>query len=179
MMVLKDTQKTITQEICTLIGASHPPAFLQEGSWLELDSGIWILSKHLEEFMKANEIAEYIKKIKYAGIFLGKIRRNFGLSMEALYPLQPFITRYGIIKGKPLQKYLYGKPVILEVEKNKIANLELQKLIIVTPEKEPVGISSFTIVEEEVHQGKTILQLQLQPITDLGMYLRNERTMFE
>ena len=178
-MITKEVQTTIIQEICSFIGSQRPPPLLVDNLWIELDSGIWLVSKEQNEFIQKVLSEELFKKIKYAGIYLGKIRKNFGLSMEVLYLLQPYITRYAIIKGKTLQKYLYGKSVTLQVEKNNIQNFEPQKLIIMTPAKEPVGISSFKILEEIKEENNINLKLQLDPITVLGMFLRNVRSMFD
>ena len=178
-MLTSETKETIITEIKSLIGSNETPEFLNTFYWLELDSGIWLLDKSQQKFIQNLPSDTFLKKIKYAGIFIGKIRRNFGLSMESLHHLQPYMTRYVIIKGKTLQKYLYGKTTIVTVNKEEISNLELRKVIVMTPEKQPVGISSFTILEEKKEKNNIFLSLKLEPITDLGMFLRKERTMFE
>lgn len=178
-MISNEEKNSIIKEICSFIGTTKAPPFLVNNNWIVLASGIWVITKEQQVFIEKQMPETLQKKIKYAGIFLGKIRKNFGLSMEALYPLQPFISRYAIIKGKTLQKYLYGKSVIIEIVKADIQNLELNKLIIMTSERQAVGISSFTVLEEVEIEEKAVLKLKLEPITDLGMFLRNERTMFE
>ena len=178
-MISEEVKNSIIGEICSLIGMDHPPQLLITRVWFELESGIWLITEEQKLFVEKYLQDQYKKKIKYAGIYLGKIRKNFGLSMEALYPLQPFIKRYCIIKGKTLQKYLYGKTVTIGIQKDEISNIDYQKIIVMTPEKQAVGISSFSVLEEYKAEEKTYLMLKLEPITDLGMFLRNERTMFE
>lgn len=178
-MITNEAKENIISEIKSLIGANETPKFLSNFYWLELDSGIWLLSQTQQNFIQNLSSNGLEKKLKYAGIFIGKIRKNFGLSMESLYFLQPYMTRFVIIKGKTLQKYLYGKTTIVTVNKDDINNLELKKVIVMTPEKQPVGISSFTVLEERKENNKILFSLKLEPITDLGMFLRKERTMFE
>ena len=178
-MVSIEIKNSVIEEINSLIGAKKTPEILQSYFWLELESGIWLLNETQFNFLQTHSSPELEKKLKYAGIFIGKIRRNFGLSIESLYNLQPCISRYIIIKGKTLQKYLYGKPITVTINKNNIENLDLKKIIVMTPERHPIGISRFTILEEKKEGDKTIISLKLEPITDLGMFLRKERTMFE
>ena len=178
-MISIEVKNTIISEIQTLIGAKNPPPLLNESHWLELDSGIWLVNKTQQKVIESLSNQGLLKKIKYAGIFIGKVRRNFGLSIESLNFLQPYIMRYIIIRGKTLQKFLYGKTITITMDKSSIDNLELQKIIVMTPEKQPVGIAGFTILEEQYDQKINNISLKLDPITDLGMFLRKERTMFE
>ncbi len=178
-MITNETKNTIISEIKTLIGAEKTPEFLNTTHWIELESGIWLLNDQQFNFIEKLPSAEFLKKIKYAGIFIGKVRKNFGLSMESLYTLQPYITRYVTIKGKTLQKYLYGRTITVTLPKHKIKNLGLEKIIVMTPEMQAVGISGFTVLEERKEDKDILISLKLDPITDLGLFLRKERTMFE
>ena len=178
-MISNEIKNSIIQEINFLIGANETPEILHSHFWLELESGIWLLNETQYNFMQKQSSPDLKKKLKYAGIFIGKIRRNFGLSIESLYNLQPYISRYVMIKGKTLQKYLYGKTISITINKTNIENLNLKKIIVMTPERQPIGISSFTILEEKKEGNEIIISLKLEPITDLGMFLRKERTMFE
>ena len=179
IMLTDETKKNIIGEIKTLIGSEIIPEFLNTSHWLELDSGIWLLNEQQYKFIEKLPSTEFYKKIKYAGIFIGKVRKNFGLSMESLYNLQPYIARYVKIRGKTLQKYLYGKTITVTIPKYKIKDLDLPKIIVMTPEEQAVGISTYTILEERKEGNETIISLKLEPITDLGLFLRKERTMFE
>lgn len=178
--MIDTTKKTkLITEICTFLGTSTVPPVLKESIWVELDSGIWLLSPEQADFFTNHIPDELQRKIKYAGLYIGKIRKNFGLSLESLYPLRSYITRYVTIKGKTLQKYLYGKSVTLKIRKNDIENLNLEKIVVMSSDEIPVGISSFIILEKIQEQEILWLTLKLEPITDLGMFLRNERKTFE
>lgn len=178
-MISSETKNSIISEICLLIGNKSIPEFLQTMVWLDLNSGIWVISYRQSEFLETLDTDELLKRLKYAGIFIGKIRKNFGLSIESLQFLQPYIKRYVEIKGKTLQKYLYGKTITITVNQNHLENLNLQKIIVMTPDGEPVGISHFTVLETKTENEELLISLKLEPITDLGMFLRKERTMFE
>ena len=175
VLIDKDIKLAIEKEICTLIGSKETPGLLTQLTWIQLESGIWLVPQEQLTFIETQIPEDLYKKIKYAGIFIGKIRKNFGLSVESLHFLSPYITRYIEIKGKTLQKYLYGNPIRVKVPMDTIKNLDLQKIIVMTSKNEPVGISSFTILEKL----PGFLHLKLEPITDLGLFLRKERTMFE
>lgn len=175
MIIEQQMKLSLEQEICSLIGASETPSLLKELEWISLESGIWLISHDQLKFLEKQIPNDLHSKIKYAGIFIGKKRKQFGLSVESLYFLTPYITRYIEIKGKTLQKYLYGKSIHVKIPVDTIENLDMKKIIIMTSTKEPVGISSFTILEKL----PSILHLKLDPITDLGLFLRKERTMFE
>ena len=178
-MISPESKSSIITEICQLIGISSPPKFILNMDWVELDSGIWLVSPEQISYLESIKDHDLLKSLKYAGIFIGKVRKNFGLSVESLQFLQPYIKRFVIIKGKTLQKYLYGKTITITVNEKDLNDLDLKKIIVSTPEGIPVGISKFTILETRKENNETIHNIKLDPITDLGMFLRKERTMFE
>ena len=178
-MLPSETKFSIISEISSFLGDDSVAEFLQTKVWLKLDSGIWLVNSEQVNFLEAVNSDELTKSLKYAGIFIGKIRKNFGLSVESLQYLKPFIKRYIIIKGKTLQKYLYGKTITITASQKHLDNLEFQKIIVMTSEGDPVGISHFTILETRKENNEIIYSLKLEPITDLGMFLRKERSMFE
>jgi ribosome biogenesis protein Nip4 len=172
-------RKQIIQTICELLGSIEIPDILEKYHWLELESGIWLISEKQYTFIQKYVSEDLIKKLKYAGLFLGKMRKNFGLSIESLDAFKPYITRFVIVRGKTLQKYLYGKTVTIKTPVKNISNTELKKIIVMTPEHEPIGISSFAIFEEIVEENEKNFVLKLEPISDLGLYIRNESSTFE
>ena len=178
-MLTNELKRTIISDITSLIGTINNPPLLSDSHWLELDSGIWLLNDRQYNLITNLTEPVLLRQLKYAGIFIGKVRRNFGLSIESLHFLQPYITRYITIKGKTLQKFLYGKTITVTISKSSLNDLGLKKIIIMTVEKEPVGIAGFTLLEEYKDNRDKKISLKLEPITDLGMFLRKERTMFE
>lgn len=179
MTISPESKSSILNEICKIIGISSVPEFFFNMDWIEIDSGIWLITPEQSSFLESIKDHDLLKSLKYAGIFIGKVRKNFGLSVESLQFLQPYIKRFVIIKGKTLQKYLYGKTITITVNDKNLHDLDLKKIIVTTPEGVPVGISKFIILETRQENNETLYSLKLDPITDLGMFLRKERTMFE
>ena len=175
---LDDSEKNrIIEEIYLLMGIQQTPSIIENSNLIKLNSGIWLISDEILDFIRDEKIIEnFNKNIKYCGIFLGTFRKKFGLSLESLYFVKDEIQKYVILKGKTLQKFLYGKTVQVKLNKSWISNPEYKKIIIVNSEKIPVGIGQFKIVET-IDENTVVLEIE--SIVDLGFYLRKESQIFQ
>jgi ribosome biogenesis protein Nip4 len=141
-----------------------------------LPSGIWLVSNNILKFLGTIELNSFQRKIRYCGLYFGVIRRNFGLSLEALDFVKEKIYRFITLKGKTLQKFLYGKKVQITINPRLIVDVEYKKIIIMTEDKEPVGIGQIELIE--IIDNNSII-IEIESIVDLGLYLRKEHLMFQ
>ena len=170
-----NTKNEVLGEIKTLIGNPSIPKIFENNIIISLSSGLWLVSTEIYNYIM-NTVGEdiQIKFLRYSGIYLGSIRKQFGLSLESLYFIKNDLKRFIILKGKQLQKFLYGRTVVVEVDY--LDDSSYSKIVIVTQEKEPVGIGKISILERNVNRNLTI---EISSIVDLGLYLRKEDSIFQ
>ena len=167
-MVSKQEKISILKEINTVIGSKNLVA-LEELIWLDLPSGIWAVSTSVYKVVKQIVISLKDHKFQFAGVFLGKLRHQFGLSLESLYFIKNAINRYIILEDKLLEKFLYGKSVKVkkhEFKDNILFNIN-SKIVIMTADIIPVGIASIRSINKGYYT--------IKPIIDLGIYLRKQK----
>ena len=140
-----------------------------------MKSGIWVVPNDIMDFINNQVPNDFISNVKYCGIFLGSFRKDFGLSLESLYHLKGNIQRFVVLKGKPLQKFLYGRNVNCTIQTSCLENMDPKKIVVMTHEHEPVGIAYFTVLSN-ISNNK--ITLELKSIVDLGLYLRKEQQSF-
>lgn len=178
ILLAESEKNNIIDELLPILGISSCPNFLKNKLFLFLDSGVWVVSQDFYDKMaQLNVNFTNTKKIRYCGIFLGKFRKIFGLSLESLYFLKDDTKRFVILKGKTLQKFLYGKKVEIKIKSDSLGNLDFTKVIVKNPDLEPVGIGSFSILETGSEEGSFLI-LSIEPVVDLGFYLRKEEQIF-
>lgn len=105
--------------------------------------------------------------LRHVGIYLGRMRNEFGLAFEALFLFQKYfsslIANNQAIKlnSKQVKRFLYGTDVILM--EDSIYNALNIKLFVFDEYNEIIGLGML------IKHGK---ELFLHPIVDLGMYIR-------
>ncbi|MHA1992245.1 MAG: hypothetical protein ACW981_14270 [Candidatus Hodarchaeales archaeon] len=139
-----------------------------------------LLNKRNEYFILEQNIYEEYKKLKNIenslrsiGIYFGRMRKEFGLALEALDILVQKISRDALIKSSiklnsgQSKTFLYGK----RVTKKKFSNKELfskeilTKRFVLDEHGDVLGIGVIKRSEDSI---------LINPIVDLGQYLRSE-----
>jgi ribosome biogenesis protein Nip4 len=139
-----------------------------------------LLNKRNEFFILEQIIYEEYKKLKNIenslrsiGIYFGRMRKEFGLALEALDLLVQKISRDALAKSSiklnssQSKTFLYGK----QVTKKKFSNKELysreniMKRFVLDEHGDVIGIGVIKRRDDSI---------LIDPIVDLGQYLRSE-----
>lgn len=180
LILVSNTIKASTLKDITQILGTSDISLIKDLIWLQLPSGIWLISQSYFENLQVLVNSIEKQAFQFAGLFLGQQRRHFGLSFESLYFLKELIQRYIILTKKPLEKFFYGRKVVVHAEiQPSIATLETtNKIIVLSPEHMPVGIASVSFESNNADTNKLRPKLIIKPINDIGMYLRKEHQIF-
>lgn len=173
-VVSEEKQRKILAEVGRLVGFGTPPPELLSKVWLELRSGVWLVSPMLYKWLTNTPTS--LDEPVVAGVFLGTQRRVFALALEVLPLLKEVVGRKIVLGKKPLKSFLYGRTLALPSAPP--MDWEDEPRVVVTDTQgNPVGVGQVGRPKD----GRQVAGqsgLVIRPLVDLGIYIRKEREAF-